>query len=232
MTFSGPSISGEQLFGECTVPGRLHPNHLPSAICSISQVRHKNMVSSVSPLESWYQGVTHLAEVKHPGFQKDVFSNWEPATSLVEDAGFWEPRLEEPLAFWLWLLACLSDCSGEEPVCSPLTLLWYLLNSSFYEWARLQVRAFHGKLLLLFSSLEIPQFGLLSHVSCLRFSSGHSGPVLTLSTDYKALASLSSPCSLVVNASVWAILPWQLHLGMYFPFCLFVCLFVCFLPVM
>ena len=32
-----------------------------------------------------------------------------------------------------------------------------------------------------FSSVAIPQFGLLSHVSSLRLSSGHSGTVLTLS---------------------------------------------------
>ena len=58
-----------------------------------------------------------------------------------------------------------------------------------------------------FLSLVIPQFGLLSHVSSLRLSSGHSGLVLTLSTDCAAHASLSSPYSLVVDASVWAASP-------------------------
>ena len=42
-----------------------------------------------------------------------------------------------------------------------------------------QVRAFHRIVLSL--SLAIPQFGLLSHVSFFRLSSGHSGLVLTLS---------------------------------------------------
>ena len=51
-------------------------------------------------------------------------------------------------------------------------------------------------------SLAIPQFGLLSQVSSLRLSSGHSGQVLTLSS--AARASLFSPCLLVADASVWA----------------------------
>ena len=40
-----------------------------------------------------------------------------------------------------------------------------------------------GKFSSFFPSLAIPQFGLLSHVSSLRLSSGHSGLVLTLRTD-------------------------------------------------
>ena len=51
----------------------------------------------------------------------------------------------------------------------------------------------------------IPQFGLLSHISSLRLSSGHSGPVLTLSN--AAHASLFSPCLRVADASVWATSP-------------------------
>ena len=54
-------------------------------------------------------------------------------------------------------------------------------------------------------SLAIPRFGLLAHVSSLRLSSGHSGPVLTLSN--AARASLSSPHLLVVDASIWATSP-------------------------
>ena len=68
------------------------------------------------------------------------------------------------------------------------------------------VRAFLGKVLSLslFFSLSpaIPQFGLVSHVSSLRLSSGRSGPVLTLSNE--ACASLFSPRLLVADASVWA----------------------------
>ena len=54
-------------------------------------------------------------------------------------------------------------------------------------------------------SLAIPQFGLLSHLSSLRLSSGHSGPILTLSNTSRA--SLFSPHLLVVDASVWATSP-------------------------
>ena len=56
-----------------------------------------------------------------------------------------------------------------------------------------------------FPSLAIPWFGLLSHVSSLRLPSGHSDPVLTLSN--ADCASLFSPCTLVVDASVWATSP-------------------------
>ena len=62
----------------------------------------------------------------------------------------------------------------------------------------------------------IPQFGVQSDVSSLGLSSGHAGPVLTLSTGYAACASLSSPCSLVVDASICGLLlHWQLQLGAY-----------------
>ena len=78
---------------------------------------------------------------------------------------------------------CLQP--GEGPVHSLLTLLWYSLEPLFCV-TRLCLRAFLGKVLSLslffFSlSLAIPQFGLLSHISSLRLSSGHSGLVPTLS---------------------------------------------------
>ena len=81
------------------------------------------------------------------------------------------------------------------------------------ERVRLPVTAFRGKVLslsllsLFFSSLTIPQFGLLSKVISLRLSSGHSGWVLTLRTKDAAHASLSSPHSLVMDESVWATSP-------------------------
>ena len=83
------------------------------------------------------------------------------------------------------------------PERSPLALLRYSLNPWLCEQARL-------KALFFFCSLVIPQFGLLSHVSCLRLSSGHAGPVLTLSTDYPARTSLSRPCLLMADFSIWA----------------------------
>ena len=50
--------------------------------------------------------------------------------------------------------------------------------------------------------LAVPQFGLLSYLSSLRLSSGHSGPVLTLSN--AAHASPFSSHLLVDHARVWA----------------------------
>ena len=64
-----------------------------------------------------------------------------------------------------------------------------------------------SSLSLSFFFLAIPQFGLLSHFSSLRLSSGHSGLVLTLRTDDAAHVSPSNPLvdsSLVVNGSIWA----------------------------
>ena len=128
--------------------------------------------------------MTLLADVNYPGTQKDMVSDWEPANSLVEDAWSLGPRL--PLAFLLWLShTCLSASGvGKGPVHSCLALLWYSLNTLFCEWARLCLRLelFAGNFSLsFFLSLAIPQFGLLSHISSLRLSSGNSGLVLILS---------------------------------------------------
>ena len=49
--------------------------------------------------------------------------------------------------------------------------------------------------------LAVPQFGLLSYLSSLRLSSGHSGPVLTLSMQPMPLLLA------VADVSVWAISP-------------------------
>ena len=77
--------------------------------------------------------------------------------------------------------------AGDGPVLSLLALLWYSLKPLFCEraWQCLRLEFLVGKFslfpLFFFHSLAIPQFGLLSHISSLRLSSGHSGPVLTLS---------------------------------------------------
>ena len=123
-------------------------------------------------------------------------------------SGSLELRLEQPLAFKLWLsLACFSASrSGEGPVRSRLALLWCSLNPLLVHGPGCELEPFSGQILSLFCfpSLEIPQFGLLSHISSLRLSSGHSGLVLTLRTDNATHAPLSSPCLLVADASVWA----------------------------
>ena len=75
---------------------------------------------------------------------------------------------------------------------------------------------FSLSLFFFFSSLAIPQFGLLSQVSSLRLSSGHSGPVLALSN--VACTSLFSPRSLVGMQAWWVqasglLFCWELQLG-------------------
>ena len=97
--------------------------------------------------------------------------------------------------------------AGPQPARFPLVFAQF-----FVLWvgpAVPKVRAFHGKVLSLslsFSlSLAIPLFGLLSHFSFLRLSSGHSGLVPTLSN--AAYASLFSPHLLVSNVSDWATSP-------------------------
>ena len=58
-----------------------------------------------------------------------------------------------------------------------------------------------------FVSLVTLWFGLLSHISPIRLSSGHSSLILTLKTNDAAYASLPSPHSLLVDTSVWAASP-------------------------
>ena len=205
----GLSSSGDQVLGECTVPGGqciLITSLVPATWfpgCTARQVWH------VSPLGSWIQAANLLADDSCPGSQEDVIGNWEPAQDLVEDAGLWGGDWSSPLPFGS---GCCMPASlplvgwREEPVHCWIALLWYLRSPLFCEQVRLSIRVFCGKVLF-FSSLEIPQFGLLSHFSSLRLSTGHSGPVLTLSTDCAACISLSSPCSLVAKASVWATSP-------------------------
>ena len=79
--------------------------------------------------------MTLLADVNHPGSQEDLVSNWEPAHSLVEDAGSGTeiaPRL--PVLTAARLPVCLQR--GDGPVRSRLALLWYSLSPLFCEQAR------------------------------------------------------------------------------------------------
>ena len=109
-------------------------------------------------------------------------------------------------------VACLPLCLlwGEQPVCSWLALLWCLLYSLFCEWARLHLRLelFMGKF-----SLSLSFFSLSDHptvwvaISCelaqivLRAFRPGSYP------KHATRASLSSPCSLVLDMSFWATSP-------------------------
>ena len=172
-----------------------------------------SQVCCVSLLGHWSLAATLLMDVNHSGSQEDLVSNWEPH-SLVGDA---VSGAKLALSFQLWLSpTCLPASGGGwaslQPADSPL-----VLAQSFVLWVGpavpyLRLELFMGKfslsllfLIFFFSSLAIPQFGLLSHVSSLRLPSGHSGPVLTISNE--AHTSLFSPCLLVADTSVWAISP-------------------------
>ena len=84
--------------------------------------------------------------------------------------------------------------------------------------------------LSLFSSLALPQFGLLSPISSLRLSAGHSGLVLTLRIDDATHASLSSPAGWWQMRASGLLLCWELLLGTYSVGFFF--FFFLFLPVM
>ena len=118
-------------------------------------------------------------------------------------------------------VACLPLClrQGEGLVQSWLALLWYSCNLLFCEQARLHLRLelFMGKfslsLSLFFLTLAIPQFGLLSHISSLRLSSGHSGLVLTLSI--QPGPPCPAPPRWWWTQASGLLLCWELQLGVY-----------------
>ena len=123
------------MLGECTVSGG--PCILITSLVPIAQFPRcatiaLPQVSHVSPLGSWSQAATLLADVNHPGSQEDFISNWKPARSLVKGA-----VSEAEFALCLPALAvsrlplCLQHGGG--PVHSLLALLWYWLNPLFCE---------------------------------------------------------------------------------------------------
>ena len=146
--------------------------------------------------------------------RRSLIRNWRPICSVIGDAVLGaEPPLSPPPC----LLPPASGGAG--PV-----------HSSSVDLLRPFVLRMAGSVFsqLIFShSFAIPQFKLLSHRSSLRLPSGHSGPVLTIST-----AAQSSPfCPhlgvdpLVADAGVWG----TFLLGVAFRHVSvgFVCLFVC-----
>ena len=78
----------------------------------------------MSPLESWPQAVTLLADVNHPGSQEDEVSSWESAQSFVEDAISGAEIAEAPclLALAVTSLPLCLWVRGE-PASSPLVLV-------------------------------------------------------------------------------------------------------------
>ena len=87
--FPGPSSSGDQVLGECTVPSGLCifvTALVPATQFPGCAARALSQVFCASPLGSWSQAATLLADVNHPGSQEDVVRNWEPARGSVQDA--------------------------------------------------------------------------------------------------------------------------------------------------
>ena len=118
------------------------------------------------------------------------------------------PRLQQPLAFRLWLsLACLSASREGGPymaaglfsfgICSILCSV---------SVPGVPIEPFMRKVFFVCLSGD-PTVWVLSHISSLRLSSGHSGPVLTLRTDDATCTCLPSPHFLVADMSLWATSP-------------------------
>ena len=152
--------------------------------------------------------MTLLADVSHPGSQEDLVSNWKPTHVLVKDA---ISGAEIAPCLPALAVACLSLClrCGEQPFCSLLALLWCLLNPLFCEWARLHLRLelFVGKFSFSFSFFlsghSTVWVAISYELTQIVLSTFRPGPYPKHATN----ASLSSPCLLVVDTSVWATSP-------------------------
>ena len=145
-------------------------------------------VCLVSLLGRWSQAVTLLADVNLPRAQEDLVSNWEPAL-FGGGCHLWGWDCPSPSGSGCCLPANLPLVGGwacPQPATSPLVftqhfVLWVGQAVPYVRTSYRKVLSLSLSLSLFFVSLANPKFGLLSQVSSLRLSSGHSGPVLTLS---------------------------------------------------
>ena len=184
--------------------------------------RAPSHVCCVSLLGSWSLTATLLVYVSHPRSQEDLDSSCESAHNLVEDAISGVEIAPCLLALAVpHLPLCLQW--GEGPARSGLALLWYSLIPLFCDQAGqcLRLEFFMGKfslsLFFCFSlSLAVPHFALLAHVSSFRLSSGHSGPVLTLSMQPVSSCSAPDHCRWTWASGI--LLQWELPLGLYLCF--------------
>ena len=218
--FPGPSSSGNQVFGERTVPGG--PCILITSPVPAVQFPGGPARALSQPCVSWGADLRLRPSWQMSTIQ-DPRKTWLATGSLL--TVWWRMPVsgaEIGAAPCLLALAVthLPLCLQEEDglVRSQLALLWCSLNPLFCEQTRLRVRAFHGKVFSLSLFFFFPLSGdptvwLLYQVSSLRLSLGHSGPVLTLSTNDAARASLSSPWWRTRAPGL--LLHWQLRLGMY-----------------
>ena len=104
-----------------------------AAQCPGYAARAPSQVCHVSPVGSWSQAVTLLADVNHPGSQEDLVSNWESAHSLVEDASLWGRDCPLPTGSGCPTPASLppvGEGASPQPPSSPL-----VFAQSFPLWA-------------------------------------------------------------------------------------------------
>ena len=154
--FPDPSSSGSQVLVECTAPGG--PCILFTCLVLASQfprctVGAQSLVCPLSPLGSWSQAVTFLADVNYPASQEDMVSNWEPGNSLVEDAMSGAKIAADP-----WLLYASLSVSREGGSYMAAGFLSFgihsVLSSVSMPGSWWGCRAFHGKVFyFLFLSL-------------------------------------------------------------------------------
>ena len=140
----GPSNSGDQVLGECTVPCALCiliTSPVPAAWFPGCAARAPSQVCPVSPLGSLSLPMTLLGDVNCPWSQEDLVSSCKPAHSLVEDdvsRAEIAPSPSPSSSGCTHLPLCLWQ--GEGPVCRWLALNWYSLNPLFCEQSRLCLR--------------------------------------------------------------------------------------------
>ena len=199
------SVQLIHLPGPCHLVSWVHcENTVPSVLCvsSVELISSCDTPGRCQPSRIPGRWVYQLGALSQFGGKYGLWG-WDCSSPLPSSSGCRSPA-SLPLG-------------REGPICSRLALLWYSLNPLFCEHARgprVMIEPFEGKFFFFFFlSLANPWFGLLSHISSLRLSSGHSGLVLTLRIHDAARTSLPSHNSLVVNMSVWATSLWQLRLG-------------------
>ena len=157
MPFPGLSSLSDRVLSKGTLPRWVEC--LITSLVSAAQFpgctkRALSQVCCVSLLGSWSLTVILLVDVNHPGSQEDLVSNWEPAHSLVEDAISGAEIAPHLLALALTHLP-LGHQQGEGLVHSCLALLWYSFSPLFFEWTKLCLRAFPGKVFFFFFPLSL-----------------------------------------------------------------------------
>ena len=134
---------------------------------------------------------------------------------------------QEPLAFWFWLSHSHLTASGEGRSYRAAHLLSSFIFPILFSVSAC-IRDFQVKGPFFFFRLSgDPIVCVLSHISSLRLSSGHSGLVPTLRTDDVPHTSLPSPHCLVNDTNIWATCP--LAVAVRCAFCVFVIVFLFFL---